>query len=412
MLDIDGNVISAESLVSRVEALIRRIDEGGSVPGSSQSIGLPAVVSPIHEMRALHGELHPPEVTATGGVGARGGALVKKTVRRLTSWYIEPRFQVQEQMDARTVEFASEAYNAIYRLEEELEDLRRQIARSKLEVVATGERLRRQQLVTDQLAELVTHLEQVVRDAADQDELRVLSKEFATLLHRLGADTVSGVDVDYVEFERRFRGDAAGIAAAQRRYLSLFPSAKNTSRIIDVGCGRGEMLAMLVEEGHNVLGIDLEAGMVQACLDQGLDAVQDDAIHFLAQTPASSLKGIFCAQVVEHLLTSELEELVRLSFAALQPGGVLVMETINPRSSYALGNHYYADTSHVRPVHPETLRFICEQVGFAPVSLEERSPHPALDIRDDLPDDAVGGAVQALLESVFGYQDYVVVATK
>jgi hypothetical protein len=44
--------------------------------------------------------------------------------------------------------------------------------------------------------------------------------------------------------------------------------------------------------------------------------------------------------------------------------------------------------------------------------LEERSPHPALDVRDDLPDDALGGAVQTLLETVFGYQDYVVVATK
>ncbi len=412
MLDVDGNVVSAEALVSRVEALIRRIDDGASTPGSSEADGLPAVVAPIHEMRALHRELHPPDITASGGAGVRGGALIKKSVRRLTSWYVEPRFQVQEEMDARMVEFASETYNAIYRLEEELEDLRRQNVRSKLEVVATGERLRRQQLVTDQLAELVTHLELVVRGAAGQDELRVLSKEFAILLDRLGADTVSGVDVDYVEFERRFRGDAADIAGAQRRYLSLFPSAENPDRIVDVGCGRGEMLAMLAEEGHNVLGIDLDPGMVQACLDQGLDAIEDDAIHFLAQTPPDSLKGVFCAQVVEHLLTSELEEFIRLAWTSLLSTGVLVIETINPRSSYALGNHYYADTSHVRPVHPETLRFICEEVGFSRVLLEERSPHPALDIRDDLPDDAVGGAVRTLLDNVFGYQDYVIVATK
>jgi O-antigen chain-terminating methyltransferase len=88
------------------------------------------------------------------------------------------------------------------------------------------------------------------------------------------------------------------------------------------------------------------------------------------------------------------------------------METINPRSSYALGNHYYADTSHVRPVHPETLRFICEQIGFRNVMLEERSPHPALALADDLPSTPEGDAVRALLQSVFGYQDYVVVATK
>ena len=140
--------------------------------------------------------------------------------------------------------------------------------------------------------------------------------------------------------------------------------------------------------------------------------VLDDGVHYLAQAKPESIKGIFCAQVVEHLLTTEIEELVRLSYRALQTNGALVMETINPRSSFALGNHYYADTSHVRPVHPETLRFICEQLGFHDVQMEERSPHPALDLVEDLPSTPEGEAVRALLQSVFGYQDYVVVATK
>jgi len=140
--------------------------------------------------------------------------------------------------------------------------------------------------------------------------------------------------------------------------------------------------------------------------------VKDDGIHFLSQTPDDSLRGIFCAQVVEHLITPELEQLVRLAYRTLMVGGVLLMETINPRSSFALGNHFYADTSHVRPVHPETLRFICEQVGFTRVQLEERSPHATLALQSELPESSVGQAVTALLDSVFGYQDYAIVATK
>lgn len=412
MLDVDGNVASTEALVSRVEELIRRIDAGAGAPGATEVRGLPALVEPVHGMRILHREMHPPEVTPGPGARGKAGALARKMVRRATSWYVEPRFQVQEQIDALAVDFASEAYNAIHQLEGEVEELRRQNVRTKLDMVATAERLRRQQAVTDEMVRLVTHLQVVVRDVADQEDLRVLSKEFSTMLDRLGAETVSGADIDYVEFERRFRGDPAQIAEAQRRYLTLFPPPSVAGRIVDIGCGRGEMLRMLADEGHDVLGVDTDAGMVAACLDQGLPAVQDDAIHFLLQTPPDSLKGVFCAQVVEHLLTSELEELVRRSLAALQPEGALVMETINPRSSYALGNHFYADTSHVRPVHPETLRFLCEQVGFGTVMLEERSPHPALAVGDDLPDDAVGGAVRNLLQNVFGYQDYVVVALK
>jgi 2-polyprenyl-3-methyl-5-hydroxy-6-metoxy-1,4-benzoquinol methylase len=172
------------------------------------------------------------------------------------------------------------------------------------------------------------------------------------------------------------------------------------------------MLELLRHDGQEVLGVDTDAGMVDVCTKKGLPAVVDDGIHFLSQAEENSLKGIFCAQVVEHLITPELEQLVRLALRALRTSGVLVIETINPRSSFAIGNHFYADTSHVRPVHPETLRFICQQVGFSRVQLEERSPHPTLALSDRLPDDALGEAVDELLRNVFGYQDYVIVATK
>ncbi len=406
MLDVDGNVVGADDLVNRVEQLIARINAGGPTPGEAEPTGLPAVVAPIHGMRAAHATVHPPEIP--GGAGS----VVKKVVRRLTSWYVEPRWVAEQELDARTIQFASEAYNNLFRLEAELEGLRRQNVKLRLELVGTAERLRLTHERVDALATAVSLQADLLRGTAMQDEVRLLGKEVATLLSRLGADTVQGVDLDYVEFERRFRGASADIVESQRRYLSLFPAAGFPGAIVDVGCGSGEMLELLTEAGHQCVGVDTDAGMVAACTAKGLSAVHDDALHYLAQTPPDSLKGVFCAQVVEHLLTSELEELVRLSHRALRPDGALVMETINPRSSYALGNHYYADTSHVRPVHPETLRFICEQLGFRNVQMEERSPHPALALADDLPPTAEGDAVRALLQSVFGYQDYVVVATK
>jgi len=419
MLDVDGRVVSAEALVNRVEALIAQIEGGKGAPGQPDRTGLPALVAPVHGMRVVHGRMHPPEILPAGGVAGRVGALAKKVVRRATSWYVEPRFRLQQEFDGLAVDFDAEAYNTAYRLEAELGALRRDDVRTRLETVALGERLRLQQLEVDRLnaeivrlEQLVGHLEDVVRTAAAQDEVRVLGKEVSTLLDRLGAEGVVGADLDYVAFEGQFRGDPADVAQSQKRYLSFFPPAGFPGKVVDLGCGRGEMLQLLTDEGHEVLGVDLDADMVQACTDKGLPAVLDDALHFLAQAPPDSLKGVFCAQVVEHLLTSELEQLVRLAHRALRADGVLVMETINPRSSFALGNHFYADTSHVRPVHPETLRFICEQIGFSPVSLEDRSPHPALELGDDLPDDAVGGAVHALLDNVFGYQDYVIVATK
>lgn len=411
-IESDWDVISPDDLVARVSGLLARMEAGEQMPEAAPVAGLGALVAPVHEMRALHQSLRPPDLPTGGGARGRTGGLVKRVVRRLTSWYVEPRWQVQEQLDAKAIDFAAEAYNSVWRIEAELERMRQQQARVRLALVAASERLRRleERILRgeDDLVDIRTSLSRV----AMEGEVRALSKEVATILARFGADGVTGADVDYVEFERRFRGDAAAITDAQKRYLSFFPAPEAPGPVVDIGCGRGEMLEMLAAEGHEVIGVDLDPDMVAVCREKGLPAVVDDGVSFLGRAPDRSLKGIFCAQVVEHLITPELQALVVEAQRALTKDGALVIETINPRSSYALGNHYYADTSHVRPVHPETLRFICEQAGFSRVELEERSPHPALSLREDLPDGPVGEAVQVLLENVFGYQDYVIVANK
>jgi O-antigen chain-terminating methyltransferase len=258
----------------------------------------------------------------------------------------------------------------------------------------------------------ISSVEEHLRSAASQSDVRVLRHEVEVVLERLGAASAAGADIDYVAFEDRFRGWRSEVREAQEPYLGLFPPPEEPGRIVDIGCGRGEMLELLREAGYDVLGVEPDSGMLEACLAKDLPVVEADGINWLQQSQDDSLKGIFCAQVVEHLLTSEVERLVRLGLEKLKPGGVLVVETINPRSLFALGNHFYADTSHIRPVHPETLRFICEQVGFSSVQLEERSPHPIMELAEDLPDDKVGVALEALLRNFFGYQDYVIVATK
>ena len=58
------------------------------------------------------------------------------------------------------------------------------------------------------------------------------------------------------------------------------------------------------------------------------------------------------------------------------------------------------------------MRFICEQIGFSKVELEERSPHPFMSGVDELPEGEEGAVLKELLQSVFGYQDYAIIATK
>jgi hypothetical protein len=130
------------------------------------------------------------------------------------------------------------------------------------------------------------------------------------------------------------------------------------------------------------------------------------------------------AQVAEHLTPATLQALLSLAFAKLEPGGLLVAETVNPLCVYALVNHYLIDPSHVRPIHPELFKFMAESAGFGRTRIRYQSPTPET-IRlqhQALPPDAPAEEVEriALMNEntaklnnlLFGYQDYAIVATR
>jgi hypothetical protein len=83
-----------------------------------------------------------------------------------------------------------------------------------------------------------------------------------------------------------------------------------------------------------------------------------------------------------------------------------------PFSSFANGNHFFADSSRVRPVQSETLRFMCKQIGLNTVRLDERFPHPSMGLTEDFPEGPTRRAVTGLLEREFVVENYVVVAAK
>ena len=371
--------------------------------------------------------------------------MIKKLVRRATHWYVEPRWTAQREFDAETARFATESVLTARRTYLELRDARYEIdalrrdlreqtrawvsrhseqvrsldeAQTRFDACFDGVIARCGQLdvaLADALATLDEQralIDRLSAELAPVTEVAMLREELAGVMERLGVASAYGGSFDYVAFEDRFRGESSALSALQADYVTKFPPPAEPGAIVDVGCGRGEMLEVLRDAGHEIVGIDLDENMVEVCRTKGLPVLRGDGSSWLELCDRGTLKGIFSAQVIEHLLTPEIERFLHASLVALRPGGVLVMETINPRSLHALGNHFFADVSHVRPIHPETLRFMCEQTGFADVALVELSPHPAVASANELGHEPVEDAVRQLVSSVFGFQDYAIVATK
>ncbi len=149
--------------------------------------------------------------------------------------------------------------------------------------------------------------------------------------------------------------------------------------MLDIGCGRGEFLELLAAQGIAARGIDVNPEMVDTCRVRGLDAVEGDAVSYLAAVDDGSLGGIFAAQVVEHLEPGYLLRLLDLAFHKLAAGGVLVLETLNPACWVAFFESYIRDITHVRPLHPETLKYLVMASGFPAAAIEFRSPVPEQD---------------------------------
>jgi SAM-dependent methyltransferase len=225
----------------------------------------------------------------------------------------------------------------------------------------------------------------------------------------------SSASFDYVGFERRFRGDpAAVLASLEKRYADVLA---DNPPVVDLGCGRAELVGLLAARGVQAIGVDTDPSMVAEARDQGLDVRLMDGLAFLESQERGSLGAIICTHLVEHLELDALIKLLELAVTRLKPGGVFIAETPNPASLIVLGNSYILDPTHVRPLHPSLLSFLCEGAGFRDVRLAFYEPardyHLPLIQGPDAPAwaETVNAAFGKLNDVLFGAQEYSVTAT-
>jgi glycosyltransferase involved in cell wall biosynthesis/SAM-dependent methyltransferase len=169
-----------------------------------------------------------------------------------------------------------------------------------------------------------------------------------------------GDDV-YRSFEDTFRGSEEFIRERQRRFIPLL---RDHGPVLDVGCGRGEMLDLLRDSEISYIGVDSDAGMLDRCRAKGhTDIELGDGIAYLGRRAPESFGAVFCAQVIEHLPFEQLMRFLEFARRAITPGGVLIAETVNPHSAPALKT-FWIDLTHQHPIFPEVTLALSRAVGF------------------------------------------------
>jgi O-antigen chain-terminating methyltransferase len=214
-------------------------------------------------------------------------------------------------------------------------------------------------------------------------------------------------DLDYERFEARFRPESS-VREHQENYVELL---RNRKRVVDLGCGRGELIEMLGAQGVSAYGVEIDPDFISLLEDKGLEVVAKDAVAHLAELEAGAVDGIVGSHLVEHLPPAALVSLVSLAAEKLPEGGILILETPNPESLVAGSVNFHRDLTHVRPIHPDTLSFLCESAGFSQVEIRRLSPVPDDGLLPKTGDAKIDEVVDQLNGLLYGFQDYAVVAT-
>lgn len=396
------------------------------MPGAWQS-----VYSHLHSLDTCLSPLKPegaPDEDEPSGVSNAVKGQAKKLIRKAVYWYVNPVLAQLHGMHAAADRLLHEITDILKNLSDRVENMEDSALQSRLEKLE-GERF------DERIGRLEREWRQGLPAAppapvGDGRPAAGADRPGAVEHPAPGGDLLKPVELparqssaefqfDYYWFESIHRGDRELIKSRQHPYLEYFSGC---SSVLDIGCGKGEFLELLREKGIGGYGIDIQDDVVRYCQDLGLKAVHAEGIDHLKSLPDQALDGVFISQVVEHLTPGELIETVGLVFQKVRPGSCVVVETPNPQCLLIFASFFYADLSHVQPVHSETMKFLFLSAGFQDVEIKMINPVPRSQrlarMRQpggDLPHhwvDELNSNLEKVNSVLFGYMDYAAVARR
>lgn len=370
------------------------------------------------KMRELIGPLNP-HINVMHGSKLK--VFIKRVVRKLSWWMIRPLVDSQNYYNELTNSISNGVRDSVCILKDTIIEQQRQIDRlnERLEKCLSDRSREKQQKEINELRQMLegtlkgNEIEGIKKKLNDLSEEHVRFKKIEEQM-TCKEETIFDY-IDYEDFENTFRGSQQEIGNRIKRYLSYYKEGDN---VVDLGCGRGEWLALLESKGVKATGIDKNAAFVKICGEKGLHVEQADFFEYLEQLPDAVLDGITAIQVIEHLSPVELARLVKICYKKVKFGGTVIFETQNPSVVSTMTGGFFVDPTHERPVHPLWIKYLMEKAMFTDIVLEypeyawvTAGSIPALE-EDNENVKMFNDKIAYLNNLLYGSTDYTIIATK
>jgi O-antigen chain-terminating methyltransferase len=267
-----------------------------------------------------------------------------------------------------------------------------------------------QSLKLDQLRTAVSLQERRLTSLLEEARSRLEGPLDASQLRTFADELPHVADAGYLTFEDAFRGSREKVKELVAVYLPKLRAAEAGAEghpILDLGCGRGELLEVLREQGLKASGVDCNRAAVDKCREAGLDVALGDAFDHLRSVPDGTLGAVTALHLIEHLPFPLVLRLLDETLRVLRPGGIAIFETPNPNNILVGATNFYLDPTHRNPVHPQTLRYLAETRGLVQVETLMLHPYPK-EMR--IPEETA--VARTFNEYFYGPQDYAVLGRR
>jgi SAM-dependent methyltransferase len=226
----------------------------------------------------------------------------------------------------------------------------------------------------------------------------------------------SAFDNLYVAFVEAFRGPREAVKERMRPYVDDILGVDSALPVVDLGCGRGELLELLAESGVSAYGVETNPYYVESAKALGIDVRLAEATEHLAGLKAQSLRAVTAIQFVASLQVEQLITLLDAAVRAIEPGGVLILEAPNPENLVVGASSFYLDPTRRQPIPPELLTFLVEARGFTSAEVRrlarDDGSAPGQVAAGEPPSDDVGRLLELVSSRLQSAPDYAVIARR
>jgi SAM-dependent methyltransferase len=163
--------------------------------------------------------------------------------------------------------------------------------------------------------------------------------------------------------------DTAGQTPVYRRDIRAhLPARAGGERVLDIGCGQGQLVHLMQLDGFDAYGVDASPEQVSIARAAGRgDIVLGDFFGYL-DSSRESWAAIVATDLLEHLGKQEVVRAFDHVHAALAPGGVFVARVPNAVSPFG-GNVMFGDLTHETWFTRRSVAQLAAVSGFARVQV-------------------------------------------